>query len=133
MGATKQVASTGALARARFEQGDFEEAARLYEDLLVANETAEAWNDWAAAQLACGRTGKSEDGFRRALQLDPTNAQAMANLGVLLVSVNRKGEAIQYLRAAITGLDDAEAQQVQNLIIQCGEPIAAKTAAASGT
>jgi len=132
MGAEQNMTTTAALAKARFEQGDFEEAARLYEDLLVTNETAEAWNDWATAQLACGRTGKSEDGFRRALQLDPKNAQAMANLGVLLVSVNRKGEAIQFLRTAIAGLEEAEAQQVQNLITQC-EPQTARTASASGT
>ena len=69
-----------------YAEGRFEEALAVLEEALRENPEARAdfWNDWGAAALACGRADKAEQGFRRALALDPEDAQATANLGVLL-------------------------------------------------
>src|SRR5690348_5899602 len=79
------------------ERGQTEEACGLLEQALRAEPTAERWNDWGAAQMACGRHDRAEEGFRAALAADPAGIDAAANLGVLLASLGRIFEALPLL------------------------------------
>src|SRR5450755_2049377 len=66
---------------AAFHQGRSADALHLLQELLDAGETSDLWNDWAAVQLGAGRVSQAEEGFSRALELEPKNAEASANLG----------------------------------------------------
>ena len=68
------------------EQGRQAEAIARLDRLILENETAELWNDWAALQCACGEIARAEQGFRRALYLEGSHRQAAVNLGFLLMS-----------------------------------------------
>ena len=103
----------------RFQDGDFQDAVRLIEAALRLEESAERWNDWAAAQLARANPAESEHGFRRALQMDPGHNQAAANLGVLLASQGRNLEAIHYLESALAGLAADPRRQVNSILARC--------------
>jgi sulfatase maturation enzyme AslB (radical SAM superfamily) len=63
-----------------FGQGRYQEAIGCFEECLQQAETSEAWNDWATAQFASGRVMQAREGLKRALQLDPQNAQAAENI-----------------------------------------------------
>ena len=63
-----------------FAQGRYHEAICCFEECLRQRETSEIWNDWATAQFASGRVAQAQDGLKRALQLEPRNAQAAGNL-----------------------------------------------------
>jgi len=66
-----------------FEAHRFEEAALELRASLEANPTSECWNDWAAAEAACGRIAEAMKGFSTALSLEPGNRQALENLHYL--------------------------------------------------
>ena len=72
-----------AAALALFQDGKFEDAAHEFRTELDTRESSEGWNDWAAAETMCGRIEAAIAGFTRALQLDPSNAQAKENLQAL--------------------------------------------------
>ncbi len=83
-----------------FQEGYYKEAARILDEVLKSKETSEIWNDWATAQLMCKQAAKSEQGYRRALSMDPANVLATGNLGVLLASTGRVPEALPLLERA---------------------------------
>ena len=66
-----------------FGQGRYQEAICCFEECLRQAETSEVWNDWATAYFASGRVQEAREGLKRALQLDPQNAQAAENLRLL--------------------------------------------------
>ena len=78
---------------------------------LLENETSERWNDWATVQFLTHRSAEAEVGFRRALQMDPDNAQAAANLGALLASAGRPAEALSCLE----NVGEPAAEQLRSL------------------
>ena len=72
-----------------------DEACQLLRDAITAAESSELWNDWAVVQLAL-----AERAFTRAFELDPWNAEAAANLSILLFSTGKFTEAESFLREA---------------------------------
>jgi pentatricopeptide repeat protein len=67
-----------------FRQGRFEDASRLLSEMIGQKESGDLWNDWAIVQLSL-----AERALRRALQLEPSNAEIAANLGVLLLECGK--------------------------------------------
>ena len=110
---------------AAFEQGRYEEAARLFTQALEVKETAERWNDWATAQMMCQRGLAAEKGYRHALELDTGHHQAAANLGILLTGVGRFVEATPLLEQAINAIDPQQRAVVEQLLARCRETLAA--------
>jgi tetratricopeptide (TPR) repeat protein len=104
-----------------YAEGRFEEALAVLEEALRETPEARAdfWNDWGAAALACGRADKAEQGFRRALALDPEDAQAAANLGVLLAGLGRPGEAIPFLKKAAERAGCEQRATLEQLLNGC--------------
>lgn len=107
-----------------FDQERYEEAARLFTEALEVKETAERWNDWATAQMACQRGLAAEGGYRHALELDPGHHQAAANLGIFLVRSGRFGEALPLLEQAMNGTDGQPGSVVAQLLGHCREKLA---------
>lgn len=102
-----------------FEAGNHRDALLLFGRALGGRETAERWNDWATAQLALKNSAEAERGFRRALALDPRNAQAAANLGVLLAASGRSAEAIPLLVQGCAGVDLGQQTQIAEILADC--------------
>jgi glycosyltransferase involved in cell wall biosynthesis len=94
-----------------FQQGRVTEALHLLDELLAAKETSELWNDWAAVQLGAGNVSKAEAGFTRALELDPQNTDAAANLGLLLLGKGDTVRSVPLLTRVLAKLP-AEQQKV---------------------
>ena len=95
------------LARAKHQQAlelmdkqHLDGALRLFGEALAQEETCERWNDWAVAQFTKNQFAEAEQGFRYALELDPSNLEVAGNLGVLLVECEREHEAIPFLARA---------------------------------
>lgn len=101
-----------------FQEGRFEEAALALADSLRDQETSEAWNDCAAAELAAGQN-KAERGFRRALALDAENTEAAANLGAFLATTGRHAEAIPFLEKGLKAIDGQPRPALQRLLDFC--------------
>jgi len=102
-----------------FQQGRLAEAVRLLGQLLAEEETGQLWNDWAAAEFALGRTEEAEQGFRRALEVDPHDRQAAENLGVLLAARQLPKEAIPFLKPALTGDGKGERTATATVFAEC--------------
>lgn len=107
-----------------FQSGRTQESAALFAEALRERETSERWNDWASAVQLCGHPSEAERGFRRALDLDPWNLQAAANLGVLLAKSNRLTEAISFLTRSLCGIDDGQRPAVEGLLRQSRDSLA---------
>jgi len=103
----------------RFERGQAREAAMLFGDAILEQPSADLWNDWASAQMACGRPQLAETGFRRALEISSRNKQAAANLAALLVSHTRYQEAIPLLERALQDAKGRENRALTNLLSHC--------------
>ncbi len=102
-----------ALALRLYEAGRFEEALALVRQALNDGETAELWSDWATIQFRRGEVGEAEAGYRIALEKNPQEAQAAANLGAILLSQNRAAEGLAFLARglpAMTGEQRAATQ-----------------------
>jgi glycosyltransferase involved in cell wall biosynthesis len=99
-----------------FEQGKYEDAAKILSVTLNTRETSEIWNDWATAQLMLGKAADSEEGYRRALELDPQSTRAAGNLGALLATCGRVREAIPLLERAANKSAGVEHEQLLRLI-----------------
>lgn len=102
-----------------FEDGRQREALLLFGRALGGRETSERWNDWATAQMALKQPAEAEQGFRRALAIDPRNAQASANLGALLAASSRYAEAIPLLAQGCAGVDAAQQASIAQLLADC--------------
>jgi GT2 family glycosyltransferase len=105
---------------AAFHQGRFSDALRLLQLLLEAGETSEMWNDWAAVQLALGDIERAEAGFSRAIELDPDNADATINLGVMLLSRGDSTRALPLLTSVLPLLPASHRQTVNALLARNG-------------
>ncbi len=101
---------------AAFQAGRCAEALRLLEELLAVKETSDLWNDWAAVQLGAGNIGAAEHGFARALELDPENIDAAANLGLLLLGRGDRALAIPLLTRALPALPPQHQELVRALL-----------------
>jgi GT2 family glycosyltransferase/glycosyltransferase involved in cell wall biosynthesis/SAM-dependent methyltransferase len=91
-----------------FKEGLYETALREFARALGEEETSDRWNDWATVEVAMDRAGEAEEGFRRALEIDPAHAQAAANLGGLLFKLKRYGEARGFLQMSLRGLEESQ-------------------------
>ncbi len=87
-----------------YNEGKYKEALDLIERALKSGESSQRWNDFAVVQLAVKNFAAAELGYRRALELDPANHLAAANLVALLETLGRDAEASQFLSAAGPGL-----------------------------
>jgi glycosyltransferase involved in cell wall biosynthesis len=101
------------------QAGKTEEAIPFLAAALRAEETCERWNDWASCQAVCRRYDKAEQAYRRAIELDPKNAEALANLSALLVNRRRHQDAIPFLERAIATPDGIQHQLLQELLVLC--------------
>ena len=104
-----------------YQQGHFDEAVRLFGEALEEEQTGEIWNDWAAAQLARGSLVEAEVGFRRALKCDPEDAQAAANLGVVLAKRGEPLAAIEMLEEALrkSHIDSSLRTIIEHALSEC--------------
>jgi len=107
-----------------FRAGRAQESVAFFAAALKEHETSECWNDWAVALETCAESAQAERGFLRALDLDPWNLQAAANLGALLAKANRLTEAISFLTRSLSGIDVAERPAVEGLLRQCHRSLA---------
>jgi len=102
-----------------FKRARYEEALRQFAESLRLGDNSEVWNDWATAQVVCGRAEEAEKGFRLALELSPGNAQAAVNLGGLLFGLKEFDEAARYLKAGLKVEDEVQRLYVEELINAC--------------
>ncbi|MGH9688977.1 MAG: glycosyltransferase, partial [Candidatus Acidiferrales bacterium] len=102
-----------------FEEGKPREALMFFGRALGGRETGERWNDWSAAQVALKHAAEAEQGFRRALEIDPRHAQAAANLGALLAASGRESQAIPLLAQAHAGVDSVQQEAISQLLADC--------------
>lgn len=102
-----------------FTEKHYERAAALLADLIKKSESSELWNDWATAKLMCNQPGHSEQGYRRALDLNPESSRAAANLGILLASQGRFAEALPLLEKGLRGCANAEGEQLRQVLALC--------------
>ena len=112
-----------------FDHGSYEEAARLFTEVLDLKDTADLWNDWATAQMLCQRGPSAERGYRKALELEPGNHQAAANLGIFLTGVGQFQEAISLLEESLNGVDGEQRVAVTQLLAHCRKELAARNEA----
>jgi FkbM family methyltransferase len=102
-----------------FQEGDYDRAALLLAESLLEEQTCERWNDWATAKFLAGHPTDAEGGYRRALDVDPQNAQAVANLGALLAGQQRYAEAIPLLEFSFAYADQGQKDAIENLLSTC--------------
>jgi glycosyltransferase involved in cell wall biosynthesis/tetratricopeptide (TPR) repeat protein len=98
------------------QEGRPQEALALLNAAIAGGETAELWNDWATVQCACGDLVQAEEGYRRALRLDPPHRQAGVNLGFLLLAQQKLEEGLSFLERHRDSLSPAEKQALDKLI-----------------
>lgn len=101
-------------AAALLMEGRVIEASRLLAETLAQNDAPDLWNDWAVAQLHL-----AECGFRRALQGNPSHADAAANLGLLLFCIGKRAEAAIFLEKSLASADAQVRVHIQNLLDLC--------------
>ncbi len=104
-----------------FQEGDYDSAALLLAESLLEDQTSERWNDWATAKFLAGHPTEAEGGYRRALDVDPQNAQAVANLGALLAGQQRYAEAIPLLEFSLAYADQGQKDATEKLLGACKE------------
>ncbi|HVO57233.1 MAG TPA: glycosyltransferase [Dongiaceae bacterium] len=68
---------------ALFRAGRYQDALRRFQAALAITESAELWNDWAAAQYSMGAADEAAAGFLLAVTLDHTHREAAENLAAL--------------------------------------------------
>jgi Tfp pilus assembly protein PilF len=111
----------------------YSDASTTLAEALSQEPTSELANDYAAAELACGRPEKAEEGFRLALSLDPNDLQVAANLGMLLAGLGRAKEAIPHLLKATVQVDEAQRALLIQLLYACRARVAADALVESRT
>lgn len=90
------------------DEGKYDEAAKQYRDLLAKHaDSALLWTNLGNADMQLGKRPDAESDFRKALELDPAERDAMNNLAWLLYQEKRLDEAELLARkaAAIQGPD----------------------------
>jgi len=106
---------------AAFQQGNAQEALERIEELLKNAASGELWNDWATIQAALGKAREAEDGFARALELDPKNWQAKANLGLLFLGLGNHGRAIPLIEESLPHLPAANRETLRTVLAAARE------------
>jgi len=101
-----------------YAQGRLVEAAQAVAEAIAKGETSELWNDWGVIY-----TGLAQKAFRRALEMDPWNGEAMLNLGVSLFCEGKLTAAAPLLRHALAESAGPERAHVAALLALC-EPTA---------
>lgn len=111
-----------------YSEGRFREALTALEEALADGRgtRTEFWNDWGVAALACDDAEKAEKGFRRALEMNPEDIQAVENLGVLLAGLNRHGEAIPFLARAAANVGGEKRATLEKLLAGCRNRVASE-------
>ncbi|THD72129.1 methyltransferase domain-containing protein [Phenylobacterium sp.] len=85
----------------RFQEGNFEQAARIFTALVGgAPHLALSWNHHAMALISLGRQVEAERALRRSVAIDPTQPQAWNSLAGTLAQLGRFEEAEAACRAA---------------------------------
>jgi tetratricopeptide (TPR) repeat protein len=106
------------------------EAARLLERAAPRLARAAAWSDLGRALNNLRQFAEAEDAFRRAIELEPGNAELHDRLGHVLRARNRIEPAVAAFREA-TALDPALARAWRNLggtLLACDDPEGASEA-----
>jgi len=95
-------------ARASFQRGDIEQAARLFEEASRMREDHEAYHFAAQALTALGRDAEAEAAYRRALpvlerhiELNPDDARAITMGAVALSRLGYRRRALEWAERAI--------------------------------
>jgi glycosyltransferase involved in cell wall biosynthesis len=101
------------------QEGKTAEAIPFLTAALREEETSERWNDWASCQVACQKLDNAGQAYRRAIDLDPRNVEALANFSALLVNQKRHKEAIPLLDRALAIPGGAHRQILQDLLALC--------------
>ncbi len=88
---------------ALLEAGDARDAERQASDVLLRHPgSAVAHNLLAAAQMKQGNQAAAELNYRAAIRIDPNYSEAHENLGGLLLSMDRRDEAMERFRKAVS-------------------------------
>jgi len=112
-----------------FQNGDYEKAAQLLAKALLERQTSTRWNEWATAKYLAGHPVEAEGGYRRALDMEPENNQAITNLGSLMAGQGRYTEAVSLLEYAVEHANGGEKDTVKKLLEECKASIAIARAA----
>lgn len=116
-----------------FQASRNEESAKAFGDALAGEQTSERWSDWATAHAACSRLVIAELGYRQALKLDRWNSEAAGNLGAVLASLGRSGEALPLLEQAERAADHGTAREIGKILARVRECIGGLQPARSST
>lgn len=100
------------------------QSAKLLQYLLKQKDNAELWNDWATVQLFRGMIPDAERGYRRALELEPSNQEANVNFGILLAATGRDQEATPLLQQSAKSLKGKQRLKIMKILDQCEEKAA---------
>jgi hypothetical protein len=100
-----------------YAQRQYEAASVQFRLAIGEEETCARWNDWASAELACGREVRAEWGYRRALHFDPVYRQAAVNLAVLLIAQGRLQESVPILTPHAHSFNETEKAVITNLVM----------------
>lgn len=115
------------------EQNEHREAAQLLSDAIAEQgESCTLWNDWGVAQCAASRFEDAERAFRRALQIDPSYALAIENLGTLLCSLGKRSEALPFLLQARESANGPQKENLEKLIVLCAGDASSRKMSAGG-
>jgi Tfp pilus assembly protein PilF len=89
-------------AKASSTQGNTAEAVRLWEELLARGQAdVLLYNHLGLGHKKLGHLDKAEAYDRKALDLDPNNAETLNNLGVVYLEQDRLDEALAMLEKAL--------------------------------
>jgi type IV pilus assembly protein PilF len=115
------------LASGYFEQGQTKVALdEIKQSLLIDPSFVDAYNLRGLVYMRLNETPLAEDSFRRALSLDPRDANVAHNYGWLLCQQARYSESVQFFGQAIanpTYADKAKTLMVQGICqINAGQP-----------
>jgi len=100
-----------------YAQGRLVEAAQAVAEAIAKGETSELWNDWGVIYI-----GLAQKAFRRALEMDPWNGEAMLNLGVSLFCQGKLTAAAPLLRHALAESAGPERAHIAALLALCEPP-----------
>ena len=84
------------------QEGKFEEAEKLYREILKTNPNdLDAYNNLGVLLNDTGRLDEAEVSYKKAIELKPDYAEAHNNLGIILQKLNRPEEAEASYKKAI--------------------------------
>lgn len=96
-------------ARRLTDTGNAELAELKYREVLEARpDSSEGWTNFGIFQRTRGRLEEAANCFKRALELAPTSAQALAQMSSTALALDRVEEAEEYARKLADSGDDAE-------------------------